>query len=181
MRKYRILPIIVFRSASLSASAVPSSALRAVLRSSTEFSRKCLVRTQVVRNQFGAAPEQKTFIPAFTDPISPPRRRRRIGKTAGFPGRRVKNSRIKRLDRRPPLSQNDSGGVDQTRSSHKSDLAFQYAMQCAIARGLEHPPRIGVVKDVRPLNAPRLFEPVPYSSGCTSPALECAELEAPDE
>jgi hypothetical protein len=132
-----------------------------------------------MRNQCGAAPEQKTFIPAFTDPISPPRRRRRIGKTAGFPGRRIKNSGIRRVDRTPPLSQNDSGGVDPARSSYKSDLAFQYAMRCAIAQGLEHPPRIGVVKDARPLNAPRLFEPVPCSSGCTSPALECAEL-APD-
>jgi hypothetical protein len=130
-----------------------------------------------VRNQCGAAPEQKTFIPAFTDPISPSRRRR-IGRTAGFPGRRVKDSSIKRVDRRPPLSQNDSGGVDPARSSHKSDLAFQYAMRCAIAQGLEHPPGIGVVKDVRPLNAPRLFEPAPCSSGCTSPALECAELAA---
>lgn len=164
----------------LSAGAVPSSALRAVLRSSAEFSRKCLVRTQV-RNQSGAAPEQKTFIPAFTDPISPPRRRRRIGKTAGFPGRRIKDSSIKRVDRRPPLNQNDSGGTDQARSSQKSDRAFQYAMRCAIARGLEHPPRMGVVKDIRPLNAPRLFEPVPHSSGCTSPALECAELAAHNE
>jgi hypothetical protein len=51
----------------------------------------------------------------------------------------------------------------------------------AIAKGLEHPPTIGVVKDVRPLNVPRLFEPVPHSSGCTSPALECAELMAPTD
>jgi hypothetical protein len=134
-----------------------------------------------VRNQSGAAPEQKTFIAAFIGPISHPRRRRRIGKTAGFPGRRIKNAVIRRVDRRPPLSQNDSGGTNQTKSSQKSDLAFQHAMQCAIARGLEQPPRIGVVKDSRPLNAPRLFEPVPHSSGCTSPALECAELEAQNE
>jgi hypothetical protein len=40
---------------------------------------------------------------------------------------------------------------------------------------------IGIVKDIRPLNIPRLFEPVPHSSGCTSPALECAELVAPND
>lgn len=132
-------------------------------------------------NQPAAAPEQTTFIPAFTAPISPPRRRRRIGRTAGFPARRIKTSRIKHVDRRPPLNQNDSGGADLARSSYKSDLAFQHAMRCAMARGLEHPPRIGVVKDHRPLTAPRLFEPVPHSSGCTSPALECAELAAHNE
>jgi hypothetical protein len=145
------------------------------------FPGNALVRTQVVSNQSGAAPEQNTFIAAFIGPISPPRRRRRIGKTAGFPGRRIKNSVIRRIDRRPPLNQNDSGGADQTSSLQKSDLAFQHAMLCAIARGLEHPPRIGVVKDSRPLSAPRLFEPVPHSSGCTSPALECAELAAQNE
>jgi hypothetical protein len=45
----------------------------------------------------------------------------------------------------------------------------------AIALGLEHAP-VGIVKDHRPLTAPRLFEPVPHASGCTSPARECAEL-----
>jgi len=40
---------------------------------------------------------------------------------------------------------------------------------------------IGVAKDIRPLNTPQMFEPVPHSSGCTSPALECAELVALDE
>jgi hypothetical protein len=40
---------------------------------------------------------------------------------------------------------------------------------------------IGVVKDIRPLNTQRSFEPAPHSSGCTSPALECAELVAPNE
>jgi hypothetical protein len=65
------------------------------------------------------------------------------------------------------------GGADPTRSSYKADLAFQRAMHAAIARGLETPPLIGVVRDLRPLTAPRLFEPV---SGRTSPAFECAEL-----
>ncbi len=149
-----------------------------------------LLRNQVVTNQSGAA-EQTTFIPAFNDTISPLRRRRRIGRalddrTPGdrTPGlkstnrcdRRSKIAGVKHIDRRPPLNHNDSGGADPAKSSHKSDLAFQHAMRFAIAQGLENPPQIGVVKDHRPLTAPRLFEPVPHSSGCTSPALECADL-----
>ena len=132
-------------------------------------------------NQSGAA-EPKTFKTAFNDTISPPRPRRRIGRIRGLkpPGvcGRRKDASIKHIDRRPPLNHNDSGGADPASSSQKSDLAFQHAMRCAIARGLENPPRVGVVKDRRPLMAPRLFEPVPHSSGCTSPALECAELVA---
>jgi hypothetical protein len=62
----------------------------------------------------------------------------------------------------------------------KQDLAFQKAMLRAIAAGKENPPLVGVFKDLRPLDAPRLFEPVPHSSGCTSPALECAELTTVD-
>jgi len=50
----------------------------------------------------------------------------------------------------------------------------------AIAAGKENPPMVGVFKDLRPFDAPRLFEPVPHSSGCTSPALECAELTTVD-
>jgi hypothetical protein len=136
-----------------------------------------------VTNQSGAA-EQTTFIPAFNDTISP--LRRRIGRTPGDRTPSLKSTNrcdprskiagTNHIDRRPPLNHNDSGGDDPARSSHKSDLAFQHAMYCAIARGLENPPQIGIVKDHRPLTAPRLFEPVPHSSGCTSPALECADL-----
>jgi len=135
-----------------------------------------------VTHQPGAA-EQNTFVPAFTDvppftdTISPPRRRR-IGRTAGLCGRRIKKACLKPIDRRPPLNHNDSDGADPPTFLQKSDTAFQHAMRYAIARGLERPPRIGVVKDHRPLKAPRLFEPVPHSSACTSPALECAELVA---
>jgi hypothetical protein len=134
-----------------------------------------------VTNQTGAAPEQKTFIPAFADTksspaISPPRHR--LHKTGGLCGRRPKMPGTKPVDRRAPFNQHEVGGADPANSSHKSDLAFQHAMRCAAARGLERPPRIGVIKDLRPLTAPRLFEPVPHASGCTSPALECAELAA---
>jgi len=64
------------------------------------------------------------------------------------------------------------------RSFRKQDLAFQNAMMRAIASGREAPPMIGVFKDSRRFDAPRLFEPVPHSSGCTSPGLVCAELIA---
>jgi len=115
--------------------------------------------------------------------ISPTRRRfgntsnkNSSNKKSDLTGRRIQNSGLKHVDRMPPLNRNDSGGADAAKSSYQSDLAFQYAMQSAIAQGLEHPPMIGVMKDLRPLNAPRLFEPVPHSSGCTSPAFECADL-----
>ncbi len=134
-----------------------------------------------MRSQSGAASEQKTIIPAFRDriPIAGPHRR--IAKKSGSRRRRLKKSALNYADRPLPINQNDSGGTDPTKSSRSADLAFQRAMRCAIARGLEHPPVIGVVKDIRPLNTPRLFEPVPHSSGCTSPALECAELVAPND
>jgi hypothetical protein len=96
-------------------------------------------------------------------------------------GRRLKTSSLELINRRPPLNQNDSGSADPATSSQKYDLAFQRAMRCAVVRGLERPPGIGVVKDRRPLKVPRLFEPVPHASGCTSPALECAELVAPKD
>jgi hypothetical protein len=131
-----------------------------------------------VRSLTGAASEQKTIISAFRDriPIAGPHRRK-VKKSASR-GRRLKNSALKYAGRTLPISQNDSGGADPTKSSRSADLAFQRAMRRAIGKGLEHPPMIGLVKDTRPLNTPRLFEPVPVSSGCTSPALECAELMA---
>ena len=134
-----------------------------------------------MRSRFGAASEQKTIIPAFRDrtPIAGPNRR--TSKKSGSHGRRLRNSASKYADRTLPINRNDSGGTDPTRSSRSADLAFQRAMRCATAQGLEQPPMIGVVKDIRPLNAPRLFEPVPHSSGCTSPALECADLVALNE
>jgi hypothetical protein len=155
---------------------------RAALRSCTEFPSG-----GVVRSQSGAASEQKTIIPALRDripidrkpidriPISP---RRRVAKISGTRGRRLNNSTLKYADRTLPINRNDSAGTDPTKSSRSADLAFQRAMRCAIAQGLEHPPMVGIVKDIRPLITPRLFEPVPHSSGCTSPACDCAELMA---
>ena len=62
----------------------------------------------------------------------------------------------------------------------RQDLAFQKAMRRAVAAGEENPPMIGVFKDGRPSNAPRLFVPVEISSGCGSPARECADLNTVD-
>jgi hypothetical protein len=135
----------------------------------------------VVRSLVGAASEQKTTIPAFRNRTPIPGLRRRIAGKSDPRRRRLKNPAPKYTDRTLPINRNDSGGTDPTRSSRTADLAFQRAMRRATARGLEHPPMIGVVKDIRPLNNPQMFEPVPHSSGCTSPALECAELAALDE
>src|SRR5258708_3688220 len=135
----------------------------------------------VVRSLIGAASEQKTIIPAFRDrtPIAGPHRR--IARKSGSRGRRLKNSAPKYADRTPPINRNDSGGADPTRSSRSADLAFQRAMRSATARGLEHPPVIGVVKDIRPLNTPRLFEPVPHSSAYTSPTFEHPSMLSHDD
>jgi hypothetical protein len=170
LHKNRTLPILALDRQCIRCCAVPSSALGqpALMHG--------ISPGGVVRSLVGAASEQKTTIPAFRDrtPIAGPHWR--IVKKSGPRRRRLKNSASTYADRTLPINRNDSGGTDPTRSSRSADLAFQRAMRCATARGLEHPPMIGVVKDIRPLNTPRLFEPVPHSSGCTSPALECAEL-----
>jgi hypothetical protein len=170
LHKNRTLPILALDRQCIRCCAVPSSALGqpALMHG--------ISPGGVVRSLVGAASEQKTIIPAFRDrtPIAGPHRR--IAKKSGPRGRRLRNSASTYADRTLPINRNDSGGTDPTRSSRSADLAFQRAMRSATARGLEHPPMIGIVKDIRPLNTPRLFEPVPHSSGCTSPALECAEL-----
>jgi hypothetical protein len=38
---------------------------------------------------------------------------------------------------------------------------------------------VGIYRDKRPLDVPRLFAPTPHSSGCTSPASDCADLYSP--
>jgi hypothetical protein len=85
------------------------------------------------------------------------------------------HARPRRRDRERAAGEDDAQ-TDPAQWFRRADLAFQRAVRRAMAQGLEHPPMVGVFKDVRPLDAPRLFDPVPHSSGCTSPALECAEL-----
>jgi hypothetical protein len=142
------------------------------------------VQKQIVRNQSGSAlrapiPPACRHLGKESDKTSNNQtsNNQTSNKKPDLTGRRLKHSPLKH-DRMPPINQNDTGGADPTTSSYKADLAFQRAMQTAVARGLEHPPLIGVAIDPRPLKAPRLFEPVPHSSGCTSPAFECAELVA---
>jgi hypothetical protein len=53
-------------------------------------------------------------------------------------------------------------------------------MRRAVLAGQEHPPMIGTYRDPRPFDGSRRFEPVPHSSGCTSPAQECADLVRQD-
>ena len=105
---------------------------------------------------------------------------RRTGKKSGATGWRLRKGAPTRNVRGRPLRR-ESGGAneaDPAQSLRRADMAFQRAMRCAVEQGREHPPLIGVFKDARPLRPPRLFEPVPHASGCTSPALECADLEA---
>jgi hypothetical protein len=73
----------------------------------------------------------------------------------------------------------DASAHDQATSFRNQDTVFQRAMSRAIASGDEHPPMVGIHRDPRPLNARIVFEPVPHSSGCTSPARECADLVSP--
>lgn len=131
-----------------------------------------------MRNLSGAVFRRKTIISAFRVRTPVAVNYPLIGKQRGFVGRRLKRSALKRDDRALPTNQNDSGGADPTKSLRKADFAFQRAVRRAIAQGLEHPPMIGVFKDKRPLHTPRLFDPIPHHSGCTSAALECAELMA---
>jgi hypothetical protein len=104
---------------------------------------------------------------------------RRIGKKPGSVTWLLRRAGLKGDPGKGPTDPElNDAAHDPARSFRRTDLAFQRAMQRAIAKGREHPPMIGVFKDERPLEAPRLFEPALRSSGCTSSALMCAELEA---
>lgn len=114
--------------------------------------------------------------PAPTPPRATPAIAARIAKPA--PSRdRPRQIAHRRADgdRQPPAGEAAARDHDAHRS-RKQDLAFQARMRIAIAAGREHPPMVGVFKDDRPLDAPRLFAPVPHSSGCSSPAGDCAAL-----
>jgi hypothetical protein len=136
-----------------------------------------------VENQSGATTEHNLVVSAFRAGIPVADIARRIGKKPGSVVWVLKKAGLKANDRTQSVDSDGkhSGGVDPAKSSRRGDLAFQRAMRRAIALGLEHPPMIGVFKDPRPLNAPQVFEPVPHSSGCASPAQECAELESEDD
>src|SRR5579871_4115648 len=161
LRENRILPIIVEdrQRRPLLCSSVLGP--RAALRSCTEISSG-----GIVRNPSGAAPERRVM-PAVRHRTSIAIKYRRKGKELGPGERRIRPLASKRNGRMPPLNRKEAGSADPTKSLRKADFAFQRVMRTAVARGLEHPPMIGVFKDARPLNArPPSFDPVPHSSGC---------------
>src|SRR5205807_1165397 len=112
----------------------------------------------------------------FRDGVAVAAIARRIGKHPGSVAWMLKKAGLKSHDRRPiDREVGDAESADSAQALRRADLAFQRAMRRAVAQGQENPPMIGVFKDHRRLDIPRLFEPVPYSSGCTSPALVCAD------
>jgi hypothetical protein len=104
-----------------------------------------------------------------------------LGKTPGSVEWLLKKHGLKRNDHKKPQPHEagDPIAAPATQSFRKADLAFQRAMLRAVRAGLENPPMIGIYKDPRPLDAPRLFSPTPHVSGCTSPAADCADLYSP--
>ena len=124
---------------------------------------------------------ERAAIAAFKNGASVNRVAALIGRTPGSVEWLLKKNGLKRNDHRKPRA--DEGGdaiaAPTAQSCRKADLAFQRAMRRAIKAGLEKPPMIGIYKDDRPLDAPRLFAPTPVTSGCTSPAADCADLVSP--
>lgn len=127
------------------------------------------------------SPAEQAAIAAFKNGASVNRVATLIGRTPGSVEWLLKKNGLKRNDHRKPRA--DEGGdaiaAPAVQSCRRADLAFQRAMHRAIKAGLEKPPMIGIYKDHRPLDAPRLFAPAPASSGCSSPAADCADLVSP--
>ena len=134
-----------------------------------------------MRNHSPSATERAFAISAFKNGVAVAAIARQIGKHPGSVAWLLKRAGLKGNACNAPvdIESSDDAAHDPARSFSRGDRAFQRAMRRAIAKGREHPPMIGVFKDERPLDAPRRFEPVPRSSGCTSPASMCAELESP--
>jgi hypothetical protein len=125
--------------------------------------------------------EQAAAISAFRNGASVNAVAALLGKSPGSVEWLLKKHGLKRNDHKKPLPHEagDSIAAPAAQSFRKADLAFQKAMHRAIKTGLEKSPMVGVYKDTRPLDAPRLFAPAPHSSGCTSPASDCADLFSP--
>jgi hypothetical protein len=125
--------------------------------------------------------EQAVAISAFRNGASVNAVAALLGKSPGSVEWLLKKHGLKKNDHKKPLPHEagDSIAAPAAQSFRKADLAFQKAMHPAIKSGLEKPPMVGVYKDDRPLDAPRLFAPAPHSSGCTSPASDCADLCSP--
>jgi hypothetical protein len=125
--------------------------------------------------------EQAAAISAFKNGASVNTVASMLGRTPGSVEWLLKKNGLKKNDHKKPAphESGDSIATPASQSYRKADLAFQKAMRRAIKAGLEKPPMVGIYKDDRPLDAPRLFTPSPHSSGCTSPASDCADLVSP--
>ena len=137
-------------------------------------------------NKPGVATE-RLVISAFKDGAAVAAIARRIGKKPGSVTWILQKAGLKPGKHKAPLCHDadvspgrSQSHEDRTRGFLREDLAFQRAMRRAIAQGREHPPMLGIFKDPRPLDAPRLFVAVLHSSGCTSPALACADIGLPE-
>jgi hypothetical protein len=127
------------------------------------------------------SPAEQAAIAAFKNGASVNRVAALIGRTPGSVEWLLNKNGLKKNDHRKPRTDESGDAVASpaVQSFRKADLAFQRAMHRAIKAGLEKPPMIGIYKDDRPLDAPRLFAPTPVSSGCSSPAADCADLVSP--
>jgi hypothetical protein len=128
-------------------------------------------------------PSEEAVIAAFKAGVAVAAIARHVGRTARSIQWTLRKAGLRPDPHKRPtaVEPGDATIHDQATSFRDQDLAFQRAMARAIAAGQEHPPMVGVRKDERPLNARFVFEPVPHTSGCTSPASECADLASPIE
>jgi hypothetical protein len=135
----------------------------------------------IVVDQICSPAEQAAAVAAFKNGASVNAVAALLGRTPGSVEWLLKKSGLRRNDHKKPRPHEagDAIAAPATQSFRKADLAFQRAMHRAIKAGLEKPPMIGVYKDERPLDVPRLFAPAAHSSGCTSPASDCADLYSP--
>jgi ubiquitin len=135
----------------------------------------------IVVDQTCSPAEQAAAIAAFKRGASVNAVAALLGRSPGSVEWLLKKSGLKRNDHKKPQPHEagDAIAAPAAQSFRKADLAFQRAMHRAIKAGLERPPMIGVYKDERPLDVPRLYAPAPHSSGCTSPAADCADLYSP--
>lgn len=130
---------------------------------------------------------ERLVISAFKDGAAVAAIARRIGKNPGSVTWILQKAGLKPAHRQGRRRDTDDSPADvqsyedRKQSFVRQDLAFQRAMRRAIAQGCEHPPMLGIFKDHRPLDASRRFAPVLYSSGCTSPALICADIGLPQQ
>jgi hypothetical protein len=121
--------------------------------------------------------EAPAIIAAFKTGMSVAALSRHVGRPRGAIEKLLTKAGI-RTDRplRPAAEETEKARSRAPHPFRKQDLAFQRRVMHAAAAGKENPPMIGIRRDSRPLDAPRIFAPAPHSSGCSSPAGACADL-----